>query len=273
MSASPPANRTLRVMTYNLRYASEEGEHPWSARRPVMKELLAAAEPDVMGTQEGLCQQLRDIRADLGGKYEWIGSGRRGGSSDEYMAIFYRADRLRPLECEEFWISATPTVPGSMVPGAGSPRMVTRALFLDLATGFRFNLLNTHLDNRSERARQLGVDMLVDRLAGLPETRVITGDFNVDAKPGTPVYDSLLARGELVDSWSTAQRRGPRMGTWGNFTEPNPDGWRIDWILTSPDIRTESIEINAGTVDGRYASDHLPVQAIVEIRPTAERVR
>lgn len=273
MSAGLPSNRTLRVMTYNLRFAGEHDEHPWSARRPVMKELFAHAEPDVVGTQEGLCRQLCDLRQDLEPAYEWIGSGRRGGSRDEYMAVFYRVDRLRPLECEEFWISATPTVIGSTAPGAGAPRMVTRVLFLDLVTDRRFNLLNTHLDHRSEEARLLGVDLLADRLAALPDPHVITGDFNVDATPGTPVYDGLLTRARLVDSWSTAQRRGPRMGTWNNYREPNPDGWRIDWILTSPGIRTESTEIDTFTVDGQYPSDHLPVRAVVEIRPTAERVR
>lgn len=48
---------TLKVMTFNVRYASDEGAERWAARRPVMVELIRRAVPDVIGTQELLQRQ------------------------------------------------------------------------------------------------------------------------------------------------------------------------------------------------------------------------
>lgn len=67
----------LNVMTYNVRFGTVVDETPpWSVRRPVMRELLRRERPHVIGTQEGLYQQVRGIEKDLGGHYDWIGTGR-----------------------------------------------------------------------------------------------------------------------------------------------------------------------------------------------------
>jgi hypothetical protein len=55
----------LRVMTFNLRFASDTPPNAWPARRPVMKHAIEQAAPDVFGTQEGLYLPLRDMAADL----------------------------------------------------------------------------------------------------------------------------------------------------------------------------------------------------------------
>ena len=66
---------TLRVMSFNLRFASDRPPNAWPDRRPVVKHLLTREAPDLIGTQEGVYSQLRDIAADLT-EYEWIGLGR-----------------------------------------------------------------------------------------------------------------------------------------------------------------------------------------------------
>ncbi len=70
---------TLRVMSYNLRYASLTGANSWIIRRPLVKEMIERHQPDIIGTQEGLYHQLRQIEEDLP-SYRWIGLGREGGS-------------------------------------------------------------------------------------------------------------------------------------------------------------------------------------------------
>jgi endonuclease/exonuclease/phosphatase family metal-dependent hydrolase len=90
----PPLD--LRVMTYNLRYAGQTPPNAWPSRRPIMKKLIAGVAPDVIGTQEGLYAQLKDIASDFPA-YEWIGLGRDGGSRREFMAIFYKHARLEPM--------------------------------------------------------------------------------------------------------------------------------------------------------------------------------
>lgn len=40
---------------------------------------------------------------------------------------------------------------------------------------------------------------------------------------------------------------------------------RIDWILTSPDVRTHHAVIDTYSGDGQYPSDHLPVRTVLEL--------
>ena len=72
-------------MTYNLRYASPNPPNAGPQRRPLMRELIQRVAPDVLGTQEGLCGQINDLAADLP-DYNWIGTGRDGGSRDGVLS-------------------------------------------------------------------------------------------------------------------------------------------------------------------------------------------
>ncbi|GGR81919.1 MULTISPECIES: endonuclease/exonuclease/phosphatase family protein [Streptomyces] len=252
----------LRVMSFNLRYASTAEPHSWAARRPVTRALLHRERPHVIGTQEGLYQQLRDIEADLGTAYDWIGTGRAGGSRDEFMAVFYDTRRLAPEEYDHFWLSDTPDVIGSNTWGGGSVRMVTRVRFRDLRSGDReFHLLNTHLDNHSQYARARAAALIARRIAALGTSLplVVTGDFNVAAHKN-PVYDTMLGAG-LADTWDTAAERSELYGTFHGYRPPTPGGDRIDWILATPGVTAHEARINAFSAHGQYPSDHLPVQA------------
>jgi endonuclease/exonuclease/phosphatase family metal-dependent hydrolase len=274
--ASAPVD-PLNVMTFNLRFASDRRPHSWAERRPAMAALLRRESLHLIGTQEGLYQQLRDIARDLGPRYAWIGTGREGGSHGEFTAIIYDTGRLAPLEYDHFWLSATPDLIGSRDEPAdggepaddgepaGSVRMATCVRFEDRSTRGAFYALNTHLDNQSETARQRAAAQLTRYLASdrldpdLP--RIITGDFNVPAAEGIPVYDIMLRIGGLTDSWTRAAKRGAQYGTWNGYQAPVKGGERIDWILTSPAVVTNWSSINTYSYRGQYPSDHLPVQA------------
>ncbi|MFB9463865.1 endonuclease/exonuclease/phosphatase family protein [Streptomyces cinereospinus] len=260
--AAGRAGRRLEAMSFNLRFASTGEPHSWAARRPVLRELLRRERPHLVGTQEGLYQQLLDIESDLGPHHDWIGTGRAGGSRDEFMAVFYDTRRVAPLEYDHFWLSDTPDVIGSNSWGGGSVRMVTWVRFRDLLDGGReFYLLNTHLDNRSQDARTRAAALIVARIAGLDPALplLVTGDFNVAAHRD-PVYGTLLGAG-LVDTWETAAERGPRYATFHGYRPLTPDGDRIDWILATPGVTVHRAKINTFSVDGQFPSDHLPVQA------------
>lgn len=269
-------------MTFNLRFADHDSSvpHSWSRRRPAVAALLRQESPHLIGTQEGLYRQLREIHEDIGRSgrtYDWIGTGREGGSRGEFMALFYDTGRLEPVEYEDFWICENPHVVGERWPGAGSPRMVTWVRFRDRATGGEFYALNTHLDNVSEQARLGGARLLVRQMhrPGEPlapfDTSlpcVVTGDFNVPAdRERSAVYETLLTEGELSDTWTAAppERRSEEYRTWHDYKGPVRPGVRIDWILTSPGVRTTSAKINTFALDGQYPSDHFPVQATLEL--------
>lgn len=126
----------LDVMTFNVRFGTVVDTTPrWEVRRPVMRELLRRERPHLIGTQEGLYRQVRAIEKDLGAHYDWIGTGRAGGSKDEFMAVFYDTRRLTPVEFDHFWLSDTPYTIASNTWGADWLRMVTWVRFVDLADG------------------------------------------------------------------------------------------------------------------------------------------
>jgi endonuclease/exonuclease/phosphatase family metal-dependent hydrolase len=262
----PARGESLHVMSFNLRYASDLSPHSWTARRPVMAELLRREQPTVLGTQEGLYAQLRDIEQDLPGRYDWIGVGRAGGSRDEFMAVFYDTSRLDPLEFDHFWLSDTPNVIGSKSWGNNIIRMVTWVRFADRRTGKEFVTVNTHFDHQSENSRQRSAALVRDRVngfaPGLPV--VLTGDFNAPSDTSV-TYDTLMTGAGMTDTWpAAAERRTPLYATFHGYNPLVPDGIRIDWILTRG-ATVQAAGINTFERNGQYPSDHLPVQALITL--------
>jgi endonuclease/exonuclease/phosphatase family metal-dependent hydrolase len=254
-------------MTVNLRCASgETPPHTWPERRPLLTALLHDARPHLLGTQEGLDGQIRDLEADLDG-YGSIGQGREGGRAGEAMQVFHDRRRLVAEEHGHYWLSDTPDVVGSKTWDGCCPRMVTWVRFADTLTGARFVHVNTHFEAFSGDARARSADLLLARTRrhdpALPV--LLTGDLNEPARRGETVYDTLVTHGPFVDTWETAGTRGPVVGTFHGYGPPDPAGPRIDWVLTTPDVRTVESRLDTTAPGGRYPSDHLPVRATLRL--------
>jgi len=263
------SSNELCVMTYNLRYANENPSEAWSKRRPIMRDLLRKYSPDVMGTQEGLYQQLKDLAADLP-DYEWIGLGREGGSRDEFMAVFYRKARLDPLAFDHFWLSDTPQIIGSKTWGPNLPRMVTWVQFRDRVTNKEFYLFNTHFDHQVQIAREKSAELVRQRIAALDAALpvILTGDFNAAAEENK-AYATLTAGGFLADTWKTVPERvNEGIGTFNSFKAARRGGPRIDWILSRGEVTANRSEIVTFKRDQQFPSDHFPVVAWLRLGKT-----
>jgi len=256
---------TLGVMTFNLRYASETPPNAWPQRRPVVRDLIQQKAPDAIGTQEGLYGQVKDIAADSP-DYDWIGLGREGGSRGEFMAVFYRRERLTPLEFDHFWLSDTPDVIGSSTWGNSNRRMVTWVRFLDTLAKREFYFFNTHFDHEIQPAREKSADLVMKRVEQLPKKLpvILLGDFNA-AAGANPAYDKLVGAERFTDTWTTAKTRGDPIGTFHNYGGAKMDGARIDWILTRGPVDCLASEVITYNKDGQYPSDHFPVFARLRI--------
>ncbi len=260
----------LCVMTFNLRYASPRPPNAWHERRPVAVELIRHYAPDVMGTQEGLYEQLKDLAGELP-QYEWIGLGREGGSHGEFMAVFFRAERLEPLEFDHFWLSDKPEVVGSASWGNTVRRMVTWVRFRDRATRGEFYFFNTHFDHQSQPSREKSAELTLSRVEGLKTDLpvILVGDFNA-AAANNNVYAILVGDEKFHDTWQTAKERGPQVATFHDYRGATPNGPRIDWILTRGAVRARSTEIVTFAKDGQYPSDHFPVVATLELGASSQ---
>ncbi|WP_294305048.1 endonuclease/exonuclease/phosphatase family protein [uncultured Sphingomonas sp.] len=258
-----PVAKPIKVMTFNVRYASDEGATRWAVRRPVMVELIRRAAPDVIGTQELLQRQGDDLTRALPA-YRWFGRDRRGGHDNEHMGILYRPDRLTLVEHGDFWLSETPDVVGSQSWGTDLPRMANWAVFETKGKKpHRFLFLDTHLAHRDEdaEARDKAAALILARLPALAKDLpvVVAGDMN--ARPDTAAYRRFASA--LTDAWPAAARReGPEM-TFHDFTG-TPDR-RIDYLFVRG-FRPEAIATDRYHQGKTYPSDHFPIEATLSFQ-------
>lgn len=273
-----PAQRSgppLRVMSFNLRYNNPgDGPNAWPLRKQWVAQLIRFHDADAIGVQEALSGMLADLDTLLP-EFSRIGVGRTDGvAKGEFSAILYRRDRLEMLENATFWLSPTPAVPGSKGWDAALERIATWGRFRDRATGCTYLHLNTHFDHVGERARQESARIIRQRLATLAAVGspvVMTGDLNTN--PRSVAYqiftrDTIAgAFTPLVDAMSVSRdgHYGPD-ASFNNFRAIPPDGNRIDYVLTSPEVEVRKHAILTDSWGNRFPSDHLPVLASLAIR-------
>lgn len=259
--AAAEEGRELSVMTYNLRYASGATPNSWPERLPAALGMLEETQPDLIGTQEGLYHQLKDLAAGLS-DYEWLGLGREGGSHGEFMAVFYRPERLEPLEYDHYWLSDTPLLISSTTWGNRVKRMVTWVKFRDVQSGQDFYFVNTHFDHEVQQSREKSAALVLERVLAFDTLLpvILVGDFNAVAG-SNPAYDVLVNDDAFFDTWTTAESRGEAYATFHNYRGPRQADARIDWILARGPVKSLSSEVVTFSLDGQYPSDHFPVLA------------
>lgn len=262
----------IHVMSFNIRLDRSSSTRPgepdhWPERRPLVTQLLETERPTLLGVQEAQFGQLGAIEDALP-QHKMLGYGRKGGSKDEYSAIFYDSTRYEVLEWDQFWLSDTPQVIGSATWGNTVTRIVVWARLRDVRRGTEFAMVNTHFDHQSEPARIKSADAILalatDELAGLP--LLVTGDFNSSAHR-SGAYETLVGAGPLLDTWDVAEDQlTPAWNTFPGYKDPVAGNDRIDWVLSSKDVRVKRAAINVfRDKNGRYPSDHAPVQALVQL--------
>ena len=227
--------KPVRLMSFNVRYdTARDGVHNWAHRRRLVADTIRYHDPDVVGVQEAMTHQLRELETMLSG-YEWVGDARdTAAPSGEHTAVGYRREQFTAEATDTFWLSETPETANSVGWDARHPRVATWVRLRDPGSDRALVVLNTHLDHAGERARQEGIGLALSRLADLAGDQpvVLCGDFNcVVGGPATTRtdFEDLL----------------PEMG--------------IDHVFVSDDAAVTGWTAVTDRDDAHYASDHLPV--------------
>ncbi len=263
----------IKVMCFNIRHGKgRDGDNRWQQRSYLVAETIRMFDPDLLGCQEVLDFQF-EFLARLLPSHGIHGVGRIDGKTKgEYEPILYRRERFELLDSGHFWLSERPEAPGSKSWNTSHTRMVSWVLLKDRKhEGTKIAFLNTHFDHISEQARLESARLIRKRAEafmakGIPI--IISGDFNAteDQQPYASLVSGYRSNGApLIDAFRMANpTRLPGESTSSRWVGKRK-GSRIDWILHSQEFTTLQSVINHTMDNGRYPSDHYPVQAILRL--------
>lgn len=253
----------LKVMTFNIRYDNpDDNLNNWKHRKEEVVKLIHSKKIDILGAQEVLVNQLKDISKKLP-EYNVIGVGREDAKEKgEFSPIFYKKDKFTVVKSGYFWLSETPGKP-SKGWDAVCERIATWAEFKDKVTGKKLFVLNTHFDHIGTVARRESVALIKEKAAllgtGLPQ--VIMGDFN--AEPESTVVKQMLVATDSITLFDTKALASKEYGpdwTFNGFGEiPIKERKIIDYIFVNRDINVQKHYVSAETINGAFLSDHAAV--------------
>ena len=179
----PVQAQKFNVISFNIRYNpyyQSDGDNCWNNRRSAVVKMIRDQQPDAIGLQEALIDQLEYLDRNLS-DYRRVGVGRDNGLSDgEFMAIYYNINRLELVWHTTRWLSETPRTP-SLGWDAACRRTVTIARFRDRESSKEFIYLNTHLDHVGQKARAESthqIAAMVDSLSSAGIPIIVGGDMN-----------------------------------------------------------------------------------------------
>jgi len=261
--------KPVRLMSFNVRYdTATDGVHNWAHRRQLVADTVRYHDPDVVGVQEAMTHQLRELETMLPA-YQWVGDARNTAAvSGEHTAVGYRRERFTVAETDTFWLSETPEAANSVGWDARHPRVATWARLREPGGDRPLVVMNTHLDHYGERARREGVALALSRLADIvgDEAVALCGDFNcVVGGPAHAAASGYALSGgrHLRDSRRLAPHCHGPTTTRTDFEDLLPE-MGIDHVFVSDDTVVSGWSAVTDRDDAHYASDHLPVVVDLE---------
>lgn len=256
--AAAQAQAVFNAATYNLRLNTPaDGADAWPLRKEAVKALIRWHEFDLVGTQEGLIDQVEELAAMPGFATVGVGrdDGRRGG---EHAAILYRTERFELLAKGDFWLSPTPDKPGKGWDAICCNRIASWARLRERTSGKAFFVFSVHFDHEGVQARRESAHLMLRKMREIAgaEPALCLGDFNA-----TPEAEPMrIMAGGLRDAYraSAAPPYGP-LGTFNGFRLDATLQERIDYVFVTPHWRVLRYAALTDTYRARYPSDHLPV--------------
>lgn len=262
LAGAASATNVMRVMSFNLRYASApDAENSWTQtfqqpeRRQVVVQVLSNRAPDLVGFQEGEDGQLDYLAQQMPG-YGFERRKPSGGSGNENAAFAWNTNRLELLDRGVFSLGPSPggsywnNPPGTnfnpylFFPDMGMafPRLALWGHFRWKPTGQELFFYTTHFDFNDEpqvRSAALIADDAQARANRRPLSplAIVVGDFNSSHLnrdwalfTGTVTTNGIT--GDFKDSWFEPFGSWYSSGTFHGYAGGTPaENQRIDWIL------------------------------------------
>lgn len=284
--AAPDASVTAKagrhtILSCNIRVALPEDEaagNGWRARRKLCLDVIRAQKPDLVCLQEVLREQMDDLArglpefASFGFEGPEMDTRKEGYQGIAKNPIFYSRERYDFVSAGGFWLSETPHLPGSLSWESARARHVNWVRLRERASGRQFRVLSTHLDHKSQPAREGQIKMILAEAALYPPDfpQLLAGDLNAGAA-------NTVLKLALDAGWTNTRTAAPGTPEEGNTThgflgpkhvaktESARTRGPIDHILTYGPVSTLAWKIIRDGRDGRYPSDHYFLSAVVAL--------
>ena len=269
------AATVINVASFNLRFdvAKDTGDNAWEVRRPRVVSVIKSGGFDIIGFQE-LSKTMRPGFLPLIDGYR---------VSDEGMAqtmvpIAYRKDRFELVEAGRFALAENTNDFKNACWEASSHRSGEWVLLKERESGRLIRVFNSHPDWKSQKARSLGMEKVIVRLAKAAEARgefaIITGDMNEDPGIPRPKYTPEdpehpwgegidIAKRSFDDAYDRAKSRSGTESSCHGFK--NKDCGRIDRIFLPKGTKVLSYTTHNDRPGGGYPSDHDAISARIAI--------
>jgi endonuclease/exonuclease/phosphatase family metal-dependent hydrolase len=255
---------SIKIISYNIRNNNpNDGKDIWENRRETITDFIEKEAPDFLGLQEVNYPQILYLNSNLI-NYNFIGVGRDDGKTrGEFSPIYFNESKYNLILSNTFWLSETPDNI-SVGWDAAMERICTYGLFEQKNDGTKLWVFNTHFDHIGNVAREKSVDLILSKIKDLTKDKdliIITGDFNL-SDDSVPIKN---LQNFYNDVNIKLDNKSKFYGTFNNFKIDNNYNNRIDYVFHKNFELIKSSHLHIKTDQGRWASDHHPVIAILKI--------
>lgn len=251
------ARTGITVMSYNIRCIAidDTGERAWSARSPLVEEIIRKNDPDVIGFQEVTEMHESFLRKTFPG-YTFNVAYREEHLFHEGVAIAYKTDKFTQEKEGMFWLSKTPEVK-SKDWDSNMYRVANYVVLTERETGEKITFVSTHLDNEGKDARQKQMEVVLEQMEKVAEGKwILVGDMN--GYDDSPMYKA--ATDKLTDAMTVAENvyEGKTGATYQGYGASLNER-RIDYCFVTNGTKITSFVVDDTTYNGVYPSDHFPL--------------
>lgn len=249
----------LNIVSFNIRCQPYiDGINAFIHRAGYVADKILTEKPDVICFQEIVPYEL-DVLEKLLPNYAFY--GQYNGKLDEQEGLFtaVKKDRFELAGLETVWLSPTPYVYGSRFEDASPyPRLCVMVYLREKETLKEFRVYNTHLDHRSEQARNKGLNIILEFIEDQQKKKFLPslfmGDFNAQKDSETiKMCDRFINLTEDLGD------------TFHDFGKKTGYG-QIDYIFATDGVEKIKVERWQDCHDGIYLTDHYPVSVQLELK-------
>ncbi|KAK9897549.1 DNase I-like protein [Cystobasidium minutum MCA 4210] len=198
---------TLKLATLNILNSGSNKQNtppdaPWAVRKGALIASVAKANPDVIGFQEPVGNQMKQLQQGLKATHKCV--YKQAGKRLENMMLCYKTGKVKLVDVDYFWLSKTPKKAGSKGWDAKLARMAQVGKFRIISTGEVFWAVNIHFDHKGKNARKESAKLVLKQLKSRIQGKqtdykalvFVLGDLN--ARPDSDPYHVITGNRYLT---------------------------------------------------------------------------